>query len=90
MVELQLRALLASLGVHVDQSQLAEAFDLLEAGEWLVGFEWLCDSLYEFETPILPGERAAFEAIGEQVAGLSGDLGDRGTWRLMRELEIEP
>ena len=44
MVEVQLRSLMASLGVHVEAWALEEAADLLNAGEPGLAFETVCDA----------------------------------------------
>lgn len=78
-----MRALLASLAVHVEDWALEEPRSLVEAGEWGVGFETLCDNLYEAEIPLFPGEVAEIESLGKALDS------QRRAWRLVRELVVE-
>jgi hypothetical protein len=83
MFELRLRALLASLAVHVEASAIEEPTALLDAGEWGIAFDALCDNLYDGELAVFPGEVAEVESLG---AALNSK---RRAWRLIREL-MEP
>jgi hypothetical protein len=57
-LELRMRALLASLGVHVEAWVLEQPAALVDAGEWGVGFDALCDNIYERDIAVFPGEVA--------------------------------
>ena len=81
--ESRMQALLASLATHVDAWALEEPRELLDAGEWGVAFEALCDNLYEKAIPVFPGEVAEIESLGE------GMKIQRRAWRLMHELRVE-
>ncbi len=80
MFELRLRALLASLAVHVEAWVLEEPTALLDAGEWGIAFESLCDNLYDGELAVFPGEVAEIESLGEEFGS------ERRAWRLIHEL----
>lgn len=80
MFEVRLRALLASLNVHVDARALEEPIELLDAGESGVAFESLCDNLYDGEVAVFPGELAEIESLGAALQS------PRRAWRLMHEL----
>jgi hypothetical protein len=82
--QLQLRSLLASLAVHVEAWALEEPTELLDAGEWGVSFEALCDALYEAELGVFAGEVCEIESLGEQLGS------ERRAWRLVHELTIDP
>ena len=82
MVEVQLRSLMASLGVHVEAWALEEAADLLNAGEPGLAFETVCDCIYDGEIRVFPGEVAEIESIGRQLGSA------RRAWQLIRELQI--
>ncbi|MGB6056898.1 MAG: MafI family immunity protein [Microthrixaceae bacterium] len=82
MLELRLRALLASLAVHVEAWVVEEPTALLDAGEWGVAFESLCDNLYDGEISVFPGEVAEIESLGTELGST------RRAWRLVRELVI--
>lgn len=81
--ESRMQALLASLATHVEAWALEEPRELLDAGEWGVAFEALCDNLYEKDIPVFPGEVAEIESLGE------GMNIQRRAWRLVHELRIE-
>ena len=83
MIEVRLRSLLASLAVHVEAWALEEPTALLDAGEWGVAFEALCDNLYDGELAVFPGEVTEIESIGTALGST------RRAWRLVRELVIE-
>lgn len=82
--QLQLRSLLASLAVHVEAWTLEEPRELLNAGEWGLSFEAVCDGLYEVDEGVFPGEVCEIESLGEQLRS------ERRAWRLMHELQIDP
>lgn len=82
MFELRLRALLASLAVHVEAWVLEGPMELLEAGEWGVAFESLCDNIYDGEIAVFPGEVAEVESLGADMNSR------RRAWRLIRELMV--
>lgn len=84
MFELRLRALLASLAVHVEASVVEEPGSLNDAGEWGVGLEWLCDTLYDHQIAVFPGEVAEIEALAREM-GLP-----HRAWQLIHELQIPP
>lgn len=81
-LELRIRALVTSLAVRVAASILDEPVALLDAGEWGVAFEALCDNLYEEQAPVFGGAVAEIEAIGAELEST------RRSWRLVRELTI--
>lgn len=80
--EVQIRSLLASLAVHVEAWVLEEPTALLDASEWGLAFESVCDNLYDAEIGVFPGEVAEIESIGRQLGST------RKAWRLVRELQI--
>lgn len=82
MIELQLRALLASLAVHAMAWMLEEPTNLLDAGEPVVAFEALVDNLYEGEATLFRGEVAEIEFLGGYLKS------ERRAWRLVHELEV--
>lgn len=81
--ESRMRALVASLATHVEAWLVEEPESLLDAGEWGVAFEALCDNLYDQTVPVFPGEVAEIESLGE------GMKIQRRAWRLVRELMVE-
>jgi hypothetical protein len=83
MLEVRLRSLLASLAVHVEAWVLEEPTALLDAGEWGVAFEALCDNIYDGELAVFPGEVAEIESLGASLGST------RRAWRLIRELMVE-
>lgn len=83
MFEIRLRSLLGSLAVHVEAWAIEEPRALLDAGEWGVAFESLCENLYDGELAVLPGEVAEIESLGAALGST------RRAWRLIRELVVE-
>lgn len=84
MFELRLRSLLASLAVHVEAWALEEPLALVDAGEWGLAFEALCDNIYDGELAVFPGEVAEIESLGEEMGS------PRRAWRLVHELVVPP
>ena len=82
MFELRMRALLASLSVHVEAWVVEEPAALLDAGEWGVAFEALCDGIDDGDIAVFPGEVAEIESLGRHLGS------PRRAWRLVRELQI--
>lgn len=80
MIEVRLRALLASLAVHTEAWALEEPSDLLDHNEFGLAFETLCDNIYENDLSVFPGEVAEIESLGRLLG--SG----RRAWTLIREL----
>jgi hypothetical protein len=82
MLELRLRALLASLGVHIEAWALEEPYDLIDHNEFGVAFDSLCDNIYEADIAVFPGEVAEIESLGRLLGS------DRKAWTLVRELMV--
>ena len=82
MFELRLRSLIASLAVHVEAWALEEPMALLDASEWGVAFEALCDNIYDGEVAVFPGEVVEIEALGKELGTT------RRAWRLVHELVV--
>ncbi len=82
MLELRLRSLIASLAVRTEAWVLDEPVALLDAGEWGLAFEALCDNVYDAEMKVFPGEVVEIESIGAQLGST------RRSWRLVRELLV--
>ena len=82
-LESRMHALIASLATHVEAWVVEEPASLVDAGEWGVAFETLCDNIYEREVAVFPGEVAEIESLGE------GMKVQRKAWRLVRELTVE-
>lgn len=82
MFEVRLRSLMASLAVHMEAWALEEPVALLDAGEWGIAFEALCDNIYDGELAVLPGEVTEIEALGKELGS------SRRAWRLVHELVV--
>jgi hypothetical protein len=84
MIEVRIKALLASLGVHNEAWIIELPASLLESGEPLLAFETLIDNLYDAQAPIFRGEVCEIEFLGEYLKS------NRQAWHLIHQLEIKP
>ena len=81
-IETKLLEVLDAFANQLPRDDVSNIRELVEAGEWGVGFEILCTQLYEYDVEIPRALFHQLESIGHLMQM------DKSTWCVLRDLLV--